>query len=451
MSDARAGRLVFLVAGEPSGDVLGARLMAALKARDPAVRFAGVGGPGMAAEGLDSLFPMSDLAVMGLTEVLPHLPRLLRRIAQTVEAAVRLRPDAVVTIDSPGFSFRVGRRLRGRAGPLIHYVAPTVWAWKPWRARRIAGFLDHLLVLLPFEPPYFEAVGLPCTFVGHPVVEGGADSGDGQAFRRRHGVPETAPVLCVLPGSRRSETDRLLPVFGDTLAELARRHTELRVVVPTVDTVADHVTAAVARWPLPATVVRGESEKRDAFAAADAALAASGTVALELAMAGTPAVIAYKLGAATAWLVRRLIRVRYANLVNLILDREAVPELLQENCRPDRLAAAVDRLLSDPSSRTGQQSAADEALRALGRGGTSPSGRAAEVVLGLMGRQNDKEQGGPRHGHSEDRDTEAAPHHDPGPRPGAVARLLHAASRHAAVAAGRLSGRAIHPGLRGLR
>ncbi|WP_316976357.1 lipid-A-disaccharide synthase [Shumkonia mesophila] len=377
--------LVFLVAGEPSGDALGARLMAALKARTGgAVRFAGVGGEGMADQGLDSLFPMAELSVMGVAEVLPRLPRILRRLAETARAARRLRPAAVVTIDAPDFCFRLAKRLRGAGIPLIHYVAPSVWAWRPGRARKIAGFLDHLLALLPFEPPYFEREGLACTFVGHPVVESGADLGDGRRFRERHGIAAGAPLVCVLPGSRRSETARLLPVFAQAVAGLRANRPDLRAVVPVIGAVADEVARAAAGWPVPATVVHGRADKIDAFAAADVALAASGTVALELAMAETPAVIAYRVNPLTAWLARRLVRVPYANLVNLVLDRPAVPELIQEDCRPERLTAALDALFVDEAARRAQVEAGREALTRLGRGGPSPGERAAAVVLDVI-------------------------------------------------------------------
>lgn len=379
------GPLIFVIAGEPSGDLLGASLMAALKRLTGGqVRFAGIGGPRMADEGLDSLFPMAELTVMGLVEVLPRLPNLFRRVNQTVAAARAARPDAVVTIDSPGFTFRVAKRLKGAGFPLIHYVAPTVWAWKPGRARKIAQFLDHLLVLLPFEPPYFEREGLAATFVGHPVVERGADRGDGAGFRARHGIPPEAPLLCVLPGSRRSETDRLLPVFAETVARLASGRPGLRCVVPTVETVAATVRAACAGWPVPAIVIEGEDEKFDAFAAADAALAASGTVALELACARTPTVVAYKVNALTAWLVRRLIRVRFVTLINLILDRAVVAEHLQDECRPDILSKSVARLLDDRDAARAQIEQADEALSHLGRGGPSPGERAAKAVLAVI-------------------------------------------------------------------
>lgn len=379
---AGASPLVFLVAGEPSGDALGARLMAALKRRtEGRVRFAGVGGEAMAGEGLASLFPMSELTVMGAAEVLPRLPAILRRIRETAAHALAAAPAAVVTIDSPDFSFRVGRRLAGCGIPLVHYVAPSVWAWRPGRARRIARFLDHLLALLPFEPPYFEREGLRCTFVGHPVLESGAGAGDGPGFRRRHGVSEGAPLVAVLPGSRTSEVTRLLPVFAATVARLIAECPELRLVVATVPAVAEAVRRAVAGWPAPPLVVAGEREKYDAFAAADAALAASGTVALELAMAGTPAVIAYRMNWLTAWLAKRLIRVSFVNIVNLVLERPAVPEFLLDRCTPDNLVPAVRHLLDHAEARQAQKAAAGQALELLGLGGPPPSERAAEVVL----------------------------------------------------------------------
>jgi len=377
--------LIFLVAGEPSGDLIGARLMGALKELTGGeVDFAGIGGERMAEQGLNSLFPMEELSIMGLAEILPRARHLLRRIAETADTAQRLSPDVMVTIDAPGFSFRVGRRLPDRRFPLIHYVAPTVWAWRPGRARKIAQFLDHLLVLLPFEPPYFEREGLPATFVGHPIIETAAGTGDGARFRAEHGIPADARLLCVLPGSRRTEVTKLLPVFGETVRLLAEARPGLRVVVPTVAGVEQQVRAAVDQWPGNPVVFRGDQVKHDAFAASDAALAASGTVALELAMARLPSVIAYKVQPLTAWIARRLIKVRYANLVNIILDRPAVPEFLQDDCRPALLAPAVLKLIDDPAESAAQRQAAAEAVRSLGQGGTPPSARAAAVVLEVV-------------------------------------------------------------------
>ena len=372
----------FLIAGEMSGDVLGSRLMAALE-RETAgrARYSGIGGSTMNDAGLRSLFPMAELSVMGLAEVLPKLPTLARRLRQTMAAIEESRPDAVITIDSPGFNFRVAKRLLGQPMARIHYVAPSVWAWRAGRARETARLFDRLLALLPFEPPYFEAEGMACDFVGHPVVESAAAGGDGPKFRRRYGIDAACPLVCILPGSRHSETARLLPIFGRTVEALARSRPRLRVVVPAAETVADEVTAAVGHWGAPSAVVRGAEEKFDAFAAADVALAASGTVALELAMAATPAVIAYRINPLSAALVRRLIKVPHANLVNLILNREAVPEFLQDRCRPDMLSSAVDRLLADADARARQVAAGREVLGRLGLGGTPPSTLAARAVM----------------------------------------------------------------------
>ncbi len=381
--------LIYIIAGEPSGDLLGGRLMAGLKAATfGRVRFAGIGGEAMRAEGLDSLFPMAELSVMGLVEVVPRIPRILRRVGQTAADVAARRPDAVVTIDSWGFTGRVQKRLQRDCPsiPRIHYVAPMVWAWKPDRTRKLAAVLDLLLTLLPFEPELFIRDGLKSQHVGHSVVESGAEQGDGAAFRARHGIAAAAPLLVVLPGSRHSETSRLLPVFAGAVARLAQAHPGLAVVVPTVETVAAEVRAAAAGWAVPGLVVEGGAEKADAFAAGTAALAASGTVALELAMARLPTVITYRVSPLSAFVATRFLglKLNYATLVNLVMDAPVMPELLQDDCRPERLAAAVDRLLSDPAARAAQVAAAGEAMRRLGQGGPSPSGRAARAVLDLI-------------------------------------------------------------------
>jgi lipid-A-disaccharide synthase len=378
---------VFVVAGEPSGDALGARLMAALRARfGDALSVEGVGGESMEAEGLRPIFPMSDIALMGIAEVLPRLPTVLRRIRETGDRVLAVRPDVVVTIDAPDFCLRVARRVRAAGVPVVHWVAPTVWAWRPGRARRMARSVDHLMCLFPFEPPYFEREGLPATFVGHPVVGGGAGRGDGARFRAAHGIAPDAPLLAVLPGSRRGEVGRMLPLFGETLAGLADARPGLVAAVPTVATVEEAVRAAAARWPVPAVVVRGEAAKHDAFAAADAAMACSGTVALELALAGLPGVVAYRASPVTAAIVRRMIRVRFANLVNIMHDREVVPELLQERATPANLADAVGRLLDDPDARDAQRAGLSAVAGWLGRGGPPPAERAAGVVAAVAGR-----------------------------------------------------------------
>ncbi len=390
--DQNAKPLVYIVAGEPSGDVLGARLMASLKKKTKnQISFSGVGGTRMEEQGLKSLFPMADISVMGAAEVLPKIPLILGHIHETAAAIKRLRPAALVTIDSPDFSFRVAKRLRGKGIPLIHYVAPTVWAWRPGRARKISRFLDHLLALLPFEPPYFESEGLSTTFVGHPVLESDSGKGDGAGFRNRHGLSEDDEVISVLLGSRMSEVTRLHPIFSEALFLLKKKHPNLQAVVPTTNTVAATVRRLTAGWPVPTLIVEGDPEKYDAFAASNVALAASGTVALELAMAKTPAVITYRINPVSALVVKQLIKVRFVHLVNLILDREAIPEFLQDACRGDFLAAALEDLLMDEGRREKQILAYEEALKKLGLKGSPPASRAAKVVLDVIAANQDGE------------------------------------------------------------
>lgn len=376
---------VYLVAGEPSGDLLASRLMRALKKKTGgAVRFYGVGGETMAQEGLSSLFDSSELAVMGLMEVIPSIPRILKRISQTVQDIVDKKPDVVVTVDSWSFSARVNKALKARKTgiPQFHYVAPQVWAWKKKRAKTCGRYIDELFALLPYEPPYFEPHGLKTDFVGHPVVEGGASKGDGAAFRKEYGIAADAPLLCVLPGSRRSETKYLLPVFQETVSRLKQKYPALRVVVPTVVTVAEKVKKAVASWDVPVTVVTGEKARYDAFAAANAALAASGTVALELAMARVPYCIAYKMNPISSFLAPLVVKGKYVNLVNILADKLIVKEFLLKNCRADWLASEVDLLLSDETYRQTQISQASQVLNLLGAGqAETPSDKVADILL----------------------------------------------------------------------
>lgn len=386
MSERDSGApLIFLIAGEPSGDQLGARLMAALKAETNGhVRFAGVGGPQMAGEGLSSLFPLNELAVMGFFDVIPRIPLVLRRIRETVAAVEAAKPAVLVTIDAPGFTLRVSKRLAGKGIPLVHYVAPSVWAWKPWRARKVARYLDHLLALLPFEPPYFEEHGLATTVVGHPVVEAAQVETDPAGFRARYGIPADAPVICVLPGSRRGEIRHHEPVFAGALTLLKERFPDLHAVVPTVPTVADLVGEAAASWAVPAVVLREPEDKYQAYAVSDLAMATSGTVAVELAVAGVPALIAYRVGPVTAVIGRALLRIKYASLINLVLDREVQPELLQEVCTAENFATAAERLLTDPVARDAQIAGGHEAAVKLGLGGTPPSRKAALAILAVI-------------------------------------------------------------------
>lgn len=376
--------LIYIIAGEPSGDALGAPLMAEISRQTQgAARFVGIGGEQMTAQGLDSLVPLSELSVMGLAEVVPRIPRILSLIRRTAADIRARQPDVVVTIDAPDFCLRVAKKLRGAGIPIVHFVAPTVWAWKPGRAKKIARLADHLLVLYPFEPPYFEREGLSCTFVGHPVVESGANSGNGPGFRQAHGIAPEAPVICVLPGSRGTEVVRHMPIFGQAIERLAGHIPGLRVILPTLESVGDMVSAGARGWPLQPIIVDG-SEKYGAFAAAHVAIAASGSVALELAAARLPTVTAYKTNPITAWLTRRMVRIRFANLVNLMNDREVVPEFVFEACTPGNLASAAERLLTDPNAARDQVKGMQNAISRLNPDGDPPSRRAGRAVLDVI-------------------------------------------------------------------
>lgn len=380
---------VFLIAGEPSGDRLGAALMAGLRALSPGVTFAGVGGPNMAAQGLQSRFPMEELSVMGIAEVLPKYRHLMRRINETAQAIVDTVPDVLVTIDSPDFCLRVARRVKARAEiRTVHYVAPTVWAWRPGRAAKMAQMIDEVLCLFPFEPPYMEAAGMRAHFVGHPVVaEPQATAAEAAAFRDRHGIAANAPMILVLPGSRRGEIGRLAPVFGAALGPVAGKLPAARFVVPTLEHTASLVRELVASWPGAPIVLAGpeEAEKRAAFAAADAALAASGTVSLELAAAATPMVIAYDMNPLSRWLIGRLLRVDTVTLVNLVSETRTIPEFLGKDCRAEAIAPALLRVLEDADLRADQAAAMAETMLRLGQGGEAPGLRAARAVLGAQG------------------------------------------------------------------
>ncbi|WP_144182539.1 lipid-A-disaccharide synthase [Elioraea rosea] len=372
--------LLYLVAGEASGDNLGARLMEALAARDPSIRFAGIGGPRMQERGLASLFPMEELSLMGLAEVLPSLARLIRRMGETEADILAKRPAALVTIDAPSFTLRLAGRVRPKGIRTIHYVAPQVWAWRPWRVKRIARAVDRLLCLLPFEPAFFARAGIEAQFVGHPILEG-VEQGDGAAFRERHGIGADAPVLAVMPGSRGGELTRHLPVFGEAIGLLRGRVPGL---APAALVLPRHAARIASAWP-DVTLVDTEAGKRDALAAATAALVKSGTSSLEVALAGVPQVVAYKVNPLTAAIVRRLVKVGHASLVNLLASRPAIPELIQEACTPERLAGALAPLLTDQMASTAQRAAYAELRAALSApGGAAPSEAAAEAVLAAI-------------------------------------------------------------------
>ena len=376
--------LIYLIAGESSGDVLGARLMAALLARRPDLRFAGVGGQRMQAQGLDSLFPLHELALMGLLEVLPNLRRLKRRLAQTVADIGQRRPAVVVTIDSPGFTLRVLRQIAPLGIPRAHYVAPQAWAWRESRVKHFPGLWEKLLCLLPFEPAFFARHGLAADFVGHPVLESGAGTGDAQRFRTRHDIAPEARIVTLMPGSRHTEVSRLLPVLGETLALLAPRIPHLTPVVAVAEPVAGAVTEGIRSWPGRPIVVTELADKHDAFAASEAALTKSGTSTLELALAGVPMLVTYRVNPITAAIARRLVKVKYASLVNLLAGHELVPELIQGASTPTRLAETLETLLTNPEAAKAQRDGFRTVLDSLHPAQGSPSEAAADAVLELV-------------------------------------------------------------------
>ncbi len=372
--------LIYLIAGEQSGDQLGARLMRAILRRRPDATFAGIGGGAMAGEGCASLFPMTDLSLMGFLEVLPRLPQLKRRIRETVEDIAAKRPDVVVTIDSPGFCFRVLRAIAPLSIPRVHYVAPQVWAWRENRVKHYPGLWERLLCLLPFEPAFFARHDLPAIFVGHPVLESGCDAGDGQRFRIRYNLTPDDRILIVMPGSRRSEIKRLLPILRATLERLRE---PIVPVIPLAGPVAKAVTAATSTWTQRPILITDTGDKYDAFAAAAAALTKSGTSTLELALAGVPMVVTYRANPITIWIAWRLALVKYVSLLNLLSDREIVPELLQADATPEKLSAALEIILT-PGGGATQRAAFTAPLAMLRAPRGEPSDAAAAAVLDLI-------------------------------------------------------------------
>ena len=380
---ANVARKVFLIATEESGDRLGANLMKVLRQRlGGAVRFEGVGGQSMAHEGLASLFPIEELSIMGFSAVLRQLPMILRRIRQTADAVTQASPDILVIIDSPDFTHRVARRVRARdpSLPIVDYVSPSVWAWRPGRARAMLGYVDHVLALLPFEPKVYRRLhGPPCSYVGHPLVEQiDMLRPDADEQRRRHGQP---PVVLVLPGSRRGEISHHLAVFGETLGLL---DLPFEPVLPTMPHLQDVIREGVKSWPVQPRIIVGEQEKKAAFRSAHAAFVKSGTVTLELALAGVPMVAAYKVGAVEAWILRRAIRGSSVILANLVIGENVVPEFLQQDCTAVKLAPALRDILGDSPLRRRQTEAFAGLDAIMSTGGQPPSARAADIVLTTM-------------------------------------------------------------------
>ena len=376
---------LFMVAGEHSGDALGGRLMSAINTQARGrVRYLGVGGDDMRAHGLISQFPLSDVAVMGPAAIVKVLPRLIRRVYRTVDAAVAAQPDAVVIIDAPEFTHPIAKRIRQKLPnvPIINYVSPSVWGWRPKRAKRMRAYVDHVLALLPFEPEvHVRLGGPPCTYVGHPLIEriDQIHASDATSLRARLAVAPDQPVLVVLPGSRRSEVERLMQPFGEAVTLLREKGINPVVIIPVVPHVRDLVERLLRSWPVTPYLLEGEDDKFRAFKLATAALAASGTVTLELALAGTPMVVGYKVDALAAKF-RFLMKVQSIVLANLVLGENAFPEFKQEDCTGPRLAEALLPLLHNSEARARQ-------IKALGlvpeklRLAIDPSEAAADIVL----------------------------------------------------------------------
>lgn len=370
---------VFVIAGEVSGDKLGGALMAGLRSLRPDVTFDGVGGPLMQAQGLRSRFPMDELSVMGLAEILPKYRALKARIREMAAAVIATEPDILITIDSPDFCLRVAKLVRAATNiRTVHYVAPTVWAWRPGRAAKMAAHVDHVLALFPFEPDLMQAAGMDCDFVGHPVTaEPVATAAQALAFRAAHDIGD-APLILALPGSRRGEVARLGDRFGQALDLIAAEHPRARVVLPVAAPVAAQVRDMVAGWGVAPVLVEDSAAKRAAFRAADVALAASGTVSLELAAAGTPMVIAYDMAWLSRIIIARMLLVDTVTLVNLVSGTRVVPEYIGAACVADNIAQGVLAVMRDPAA---QQAAMALTMDRLGRGGEAPGLRAARAVL----------------------------------------------------------------------
>ena len=377
---------IYLVAGEPSGDLLGARFMRAMRRKEKNVEFFGVGGDAMEAEGLTPLFDISDLAVMGLTEVIPSIPKVLRHIKETVADIKKVQPDVVITIDSWSFSSRIHKALRKlKLGiPQVHYVAPQVWAWKKKRARTMYKYIDCLLTLFPYEPKYFTPYKLDARFVGHPVIESEVVTASGDDFRKKFNIPENKKIITLLPGSRKNEVSSLLSVFVEAAQELHERDKDFYFVLPTVKTVSHMVKDMLQNTPLPILVLENEQDRYGAFRASAAAIAASGTVALELAICDIPHIIAYKVAPLTAFLAKKFLHIQFVNLSNILLGREIIPELLQERCVKGNIRNYILELLRHEDLYNRQMEGFAKVRKILGQGEQSPSENACDVVLEII-------------------------------------------------------------------
>ena len=386
MGDLEGFKIYFIV-GEPSGDILASRLMKAIRRKHPEAEFFGIGGETMHAEGFNSLFNIKDLSVMGVMEVIPKLPVILRRRKEVLADIEKVQPDVIVTVDSWGFINSILKKLKkkGCKIPKVHYVAPQVWAWKKGRAKKAAQIMEHLMTLLPYEPPYFEKYGLDCTFVGHPVIENTADlPTDISLLRTQTGIPENARVLCVLPGSRHSEVSKLAPIFIESIKRINNEIPNLFLLIPSVETMKDEINEHFKNIEIPYKLISGQQARYEAFCMSEFALAASGTVSLELAACGTPHVIAYTFNPLTNKIAELLAITKYANLINILADRFIIPEFVLRNCKADLIVPETLSFLQNKEKCEAQILQANEQLTKLKPTDKLPSEKAAEVVLNAM-------------------------------------------------------------------
>lgn len=374
----------FIIAGEASGDKLGESLMVALRKQYPDIEFRGIGGSGMESAGLGaSLFPMEHLSVMGITEVLPKIPKFINLIAKAVQAIRVFDPDIIVTVDAPDFSFRVQKKIKslGLRAKQFHYVAPTVWAWRAGRAAKVKQFLDGMICLFPFEPIYFEREGLKSIAVGHPMVASGLLQGDGHKFRTVHSIPSTQKVLGLFCGSRTSEVRGLSPLLIDVAKQVKEAYPDILCVVPTLPKWKDELEASFKAADLPAIITADVSEKWDAFKAPDVAIAVSGTVALEIALAGTPHIIVYKMNNWTWEIIRRVVKTKFAHLGNVLLGHLVYPEFIQDNATVENITPAIKTLLGSDIERKVQKGFSKKILHLLE---PNPNEKAADSAAAFI-------------------------------------------------------------------
>ncbi len=378
---------IYLIVGEPSGDILASRLIKSIRNKYPEAEFSGIGGETMKAEGFNSLFNIKDLSVMGVMEVIPKLPVILRRRKEVLHDIEKIQPDVVVTVDNWGFVNSILKNLkkRGCKIPKVHYVAPQVWAWKKGRAKKAAQIMDHLMTLLPYEPPYFEKYGLNCTFVGHPVIENTAGLPTDITFlRTQAGIPEDARVLCVLPGSRHSEVSRLAPIFIESVRRLRKDIPNLFLLIPSVEAMKDEINGHLKNIDIPYLLITGQKARYEAFCMSEFALAASGTVSLELAACGTPHVIAYTFNPVTNVLADLLVTAKYANLINTLADNLIIPEFVLNDCKTDLIVPEALSFLQNKEKCQVQIAQAKAQLAKLKPADNLPSDKAAEIVLSMV-------------------------------------------------------------------